>query len=534
MAYEPTIGEITGGNIDAGINTGEPAVNIDLSPGIKAANDAAQFKANNDWRKYTTHLDQVNKFAQNHQLDFTGVMAEDVADIDKLANVFWDKVQKNPRLLEGINIDADWRKAQSAIAKSKADHGVLVLQEDYRQKNPDLLNERNNQIALNYRQAGLNNRNASMLNWALPKTLNIDELTNAATKQIEQPVQPVTRRLNDPSTGAYTGSLERVEGLTKVDKNAYDSLGKAAYNSLQKIDKYGHTVKEAAKDMYSMLDPETKRDVDTLAKKNGRSPEEEYFAQSWSARYKAEGGKPISTRFEDKAFDVNQKLNSDLILEAARAKDARALEAMKESIKFNFEGKKDEQKADALVRFGSATLQDAIKNGRTITVSQGGKDTQVKELNLPPQILEKFGPTGKIVTKDVFGKDSETTIGANTPPDVIQYDPAEHKYKIVHYAKDKNGKIETDKHGAKKIDSKLTKDISEDAFMVTVASSIYDKNDAPQAYAFAKNLMKGRHLSDFNEAEIKQPESGNGGGLKGVTIKGTQNIKNDPLGIFKK
>lgn len=521
MAYTPTIGEITGGRVDPELAKGQPAVVLDISQGLKYANDAAHAKAQMDWEKYKLFQKNLTENIKNINLDYTGVRPGDSNELRDAAAQFYAKLAENPAVLGNPakyakqygELQNTLQGLQTKIAKSKQLEAYATAQEMFREKHPNLINDKNNKILDEWRKTPLDQ--ASTFQWDLPKTIDLGKLSETAVKQASTPNAPVIRRISDPVTGAYTGTLERVEGGTTADPQKYFAIGKDILNSNLKIDEYGHTPRQAIEDNYSLLPESAKKYFENTAKENKSTPLEEYFKQSWESYFTPRGGKEISTQFKDEAFIEGGKLNHDLILEKARAKDARALEAMKESIKLEFENKRDKEKADALIKFGAATLQDAIKNGKRETSTEDFKEHIT--LNLPPLILEKFATPGKKTTKE-SGIETTTSTEPYKLPDEVDYLPDSKQYRIIHYKK-KDGEYEY-YDGHKVIDQDLSKKINEDAFLSSVSEAIYPKAESPQAYSYAKDILKGKSLADISTEDIPSRDNEKAKpAVKSVTIK---------------
>lgn len=64
---EPSLAELSGGNVDSSIATGNPAVIYDDSQTLKLINENAQFKAQNDWNKYKQFLSDYETRLKNQQ-----------------------------------------------------------------------------------------------------------------------------------------------------------------------------------------------------------------------------------------------------------------------------------------------------------------------------------------------------------------------------------------------------------------------------------------------------------------------------------
>jgi len=521
MVYTPTIGEITGGRVDPELAKGQPAVVLDISQGLKYANDAAHAKAQMDWEKYKLFQKNLTENIKNINLDYTGVRPGDSNELRDAAAQFYAKLAENPAVLGNPakyakqygELQNTLQGLQTKIAKSKQLEAYATAQEMFREKHPNLINDKNNKILDEWRKTPLDQ--ASTFQWDLPKTIDYGKLAESAKKIIGVPTKVSIERVNDPITGQYTGSLQRIEGGVDYPLEKYQDLGKKYYYSNLRTDEYGHTPKQAVDDTYSLLPESAKKFFKNKADKNGTTPEEEHFMDSWMAEYSPKGGKEVSSLFKDEAFIEGGKLNHDFILEKARAKDARALEYLKESVKLEFKDKEDKEKADALIRFASATLQDAIKNGK----KEQGVETGTKyiNLNLPPLILEKFATPGKTVTKEGLGG-TTTETEPNHFPDEVDYLPESKKFRIIHYERDVTGKVKM-RDGVPRIDNNLTKTIGQSGFLTSAASAIYDKKESPKSFSLADELLKGKNLEDYEPSD--KPTS-DGAKPQVYNIKGIQ------------
>lgn len=117
MANEPSLSELT--HIPA-IATGKPAVAIDSSAMVAQLNQAARAKAENDWRKYKTFLDNFNNVSRDIQ-EIAGldVLQQDREVLDKQRGEIFDIISKNPRAMSGIGPEA--QKLNSAVSKYRSD-----------------------------------------------------------------------------------------------------------------------------------------------------------------------------------------------------------------------------------------------------------------------------------------------------------------------------------------------------------------------------------------------------------------------------
>lgn len=127
---EPTLKEIEQARIDPEIGSGEPAVVYDNSQLLQSINQNAQFKAQNDWRKYQQFLGDYQERLKNQQ----EIADKQVADSDRdylkeqSANLFADALKDPTKIyspefnnkLASIRTDAVSSKAARDFAEQNA------------------------------------------------------------------------------------------------------------------------------------------------------------------------------------------------------------------------------------------------------------------------------------------------------------------------------------------------------------------------------------------------------------------------------
>jgi hypothetical protein len=296
---EPSISEIVG-RPDAELGKGQPAAVLDINSGLQGATLAARDYSQNLLNKYAMFQRTLGQFAQNHQLDFAGVLREDIPALKDKAVAYFGKVASNPKMINDIGQDADWIDLQSQIAKSKQDNGYLSAQEEFRRMHPDLYNQTNDDLIKTFRGTPLETRQTFTLD--LPKTIDFDALAKTALGA----GQAFDTQTKAPNAEGY---FLETKGK-QYPQDQYEGTVSSIYNSSTPIDKYGHTPKQYADDHYGILPEAVKQEYERAGKAQGIDGQEAWFKDQMLRRYK-----PFDITdtqlVEDKYTIENKKLGLD-------------------------------------------------------------------------------------------------------------------------------------------------------------------------------------------------------------------------------
>jgi hypothetical protein len=285
VAAEPSISEIVG-RPDAELGTGQPAAALDISSGLNAVTQAARDHSQNLLERYSLFQKTLAEHAQNHQLDFAGVMNEDLPKLQEKANAYFAKVAQNPKMVTQIGQDPDWLDLQTSIQKSKQDNSYLSAQEEFRRAHPDLYNQTNDQLISQYRQSPLEARKA--FNLDLPKSIDFANLGKTTLGAGEAFDEPTAYYQTDPTTGQkklVPGYFLETKGK-KYDLQQYKDKVDALYKSDYKADAYGHTIKQYADDHYGLLPDKVKQQYEEAGKQQGIDGQEAWFQDQMMSQYK--------------------------------------------------------------------------------------------------------------------------------------------------------------------------------------------------------------------------------------------------------
>jgi hypothetical protein len=346
---EPTIQDIMGIRADPELGTGNAAVVYDSKDLVHTLNQAAQQKAENDWRKYNmfmTNLKEVYK-----DLDEIAKQPVLTEDRDKLKNTMAEIVKGissdprgffsgGPKYQETLG---KLTQLQSETTESKQNNLYDAAHRQYFYANPELDTPENRAAVDAYRKGQLGARAPYMLKLPGifdPKLLS-DQIALAATSELT-----TDKTLPD-------GHIERT-AKTEVDPAKWDKIVLDVYGS---IDKRGNPMMETVKKNYELLPDAAKARF-----ANSADPVFEYFKSSLHAP----GSKISTTLSGDPAWEQKQATKRTGMTIAG------SLEENKRSIKQQminqgyvpFDPKNPIEINDPLVKGGKrpALASDAIKD----------------------------------------------------------------------------------------------------------------------------------------------------------------------------
>jgi hypothetical protein len=414
MANEPSLEAINSFDKDANLVAGSPAVVLDISSGLKGVWDAAHEKAQYDWAKYENHQKQVADWAANHQLDWAGVMQEDVPLLQKQSTAYFQKMAQNPSKLAQIGNDPEFQQLLGNMQKSKARNSYLQTQYQFADKDPSVLTDENKKRIADFRQGGLD---APIFQFDMPKTVDLQGLSSKVLTTVEHggigkskqyPSQGERVMEGEGDKAIYTGLLRRKEGGIEFDKGQYMNIGNALYDSNQPAGgNQKYSIADASKYMFNKLPDEQK---EVFKKENPTNPEKAFWLKSWQEAYRPEGGKETIKDEQDPAY----KRETELMLADKRQRQAIYLK----NLEFGHSDKEKSEAAKGLVNITKDVLTNVDENTPAISV-QGGQKEPV--LSVSTDINKLFDKQEKVEIKDDAGKIKIET--KTIHPDVITRTP---------------------------------------------------------------------------------------------------------------
>jgi hypothetical protein len=435
---EPTLQDISSITVDPERATGEPAVVYDQSEMVRNLNQAAQFKAQQDWNKYQFFVKNLQEVYKN--IDDVQAMEVMTEDRDYLkaesAKVFSD-ILKDPRAIYSPELQQKIGKLKSEATESKQNKIFDFAHRQFINQNPELNTDENKLVIDEYRTKPLGQRKAYSLN--MPTIFDIE-----AFKQSTLTHPTVKTQFAESKVTPDNQFIQEVSG-NKYDRGKFLEAWNLGLGT--KTDKYGHSIKGAADQMFKQL---SDADKDYWNKNGGIKGFWNYIGE------KSFGG--------DK--DIIEKVKENLqpnpgYLEKQKLNLGWANWGLSKE-RLNKADNDDLISADSIIKEAAAI----ISKGEPVVSSNWnntGKTKRVSEI-ADPTVLQAFA---------TLDKDGNMV----NRPDVVQYDKDSDQLNIIYYEKEKDdygritGKIKMSPGGKRIVDR-----------MVPIDSRTWLKQKVKQSY----------------------------------------------------
>lgn len=270
MANEPTLSEITNITVDPERGTGQPATLFpDKSKLVDQLHQSAQFKAQNDWNKYTTFLGNLKDIYKDiGDISKEPVLTQDRPELIQRQAEIFKKIADDPKAFLGggksfFDIQGDLAKLRTDATESKANKIAYDAHKLMLEQTPSMASKKNLQILNDYTDnQKLGSRKLPALE--MPTIIDYTKLFNDTIKGAtqDQSASEVVDALGNPTQdGEY---IETTAGkLIKKDRflNNWDALLDVEH------DEYGHPLKDQQQEQYDELikkNPELKKQWATL------------------------------------------------------------------------------------------------------------------------------------------------------------------------------------------------------------------------------------------------------------------------------
>lgn len=249
---EPGLSEIVNMTVDSERGTGNPAVVIDNSQMISQLNQAAQFKAENDWRKYTSFLGNLKE------------VYKDLGEVSKMPLLTEDREalkEQMASIVKGIANDphgffgggakyqetlANVAKLQSDATESKQNALYDEAHRQYFYRNPELDTEENRSLLQQYRNQKLGARQPYLMK--LPGLFD--------PKSIADEINTIVKESGKEENPTPDNQFLSTRAWTKYDPTKYRDI---AENLFYQADKRGIPLVETIKKRYEQLPEELKK-----------------------------------------------------------------------------------------------------------------------------------------------------------------------------------------------------------------------------------------------------------------------------------
>lgn len=249
---EVTLSELT--HIPAR-ETGKPATVIDSSRMVAQLNEAAQFKANNDWKKYQQFLKNFETISQDAQaIAAMDVMPQDREHLDKQRAEIFSIIEKDPRALSGLGpaaqkLKANMSKYMSDATLSKQNNAFDWAHRQLLNQTPEWSTDDNKKIINDFVKQPLGARQQYSLN--MPAMVDMGKLLDGVFK--DPTVTQTAYGWDKTPDGKFLQEVTTTTLKHDPFMNRWNSA--MAYQT----DKYGRPISMYAKQLYDQLPDREKK-----------------------------------------------------------------------------------------------------------------------------------------------------------------------------------------------------------------------------------------------------------------------------------
>lgn len=468
MAEEPSYSSIVNTPVNPTTGSGTPAIVIDNTEEIQQLNRNAQYKSENDWRKYNTFLNNFKDIAKDaNTIAALPVATNDRPILQKQMVDIMSEISKDPRNALGgkglFDIQQKLQKLTMDAHESKANNAFDLAHRQFILAHPDFNTDENKATIDNYLpNQPLGTRKPYQLD-VTPK-FDIGKFVKTG---LELP------GVKTPYANA---------GVTPNKQNIFEESGET-WNP-EMFDKYFNgglshpDIRKAAQNMYNQLPPDKKKAYD----KNGGL---ESFWEDQRKIYSPPAGTYVKKR--DLKSNPNYLEKEKLDEKAQNDRANRAIEWAKINLKKDeLKGSGTEDLVNAQSVIDEAT--SIINKAEQVPVEVGGK-TETRYRISDPTLLAKFGS---------IDKNGKTT----NPPDVLEYDKANDQVKLIYYSNDKT------ESGKNIIDKEVPLD--QRTWLKTITQRSFPNKDIGKVNNLIENVLKnnGNSLYQISQKKDLAPSSG--------------------------
>ncbi len=419
MANEPSLSELTHIPEKA---TGKPAVVIDSSAMVAQLNQAAQHKAQNDWRKYTLFLDNLNQVSQDAQaIAALEVLPQDRDRLDKQRGEIFDILSKNPRALtenspDGLKLRSEMSKYMSDATRSKQDNAFDYAHRNLLSQNPEWNTEDNKKTIDEFIKKPLGQR--QQYNLSMPYMVDMGALLTGVFKD------PTVTKTEYGWEATPDGKFLQEKTTTKLDHNAF--MNRWDSGMAYQTDKYGRPISGYAKQLFDQM-PDNKKKA--YIGEDGQPDIKKFWSDVGETMFgsqedivKTEKGKLEPNRFElqeDKYHDdlkkMFQKFDFDKILIGMRNSTREGFELFKKANGIGPAGSKantGKSLNDLTVNYIKGAQ---MGSGKKFMVPQpnGEKSSEKEAINFPADVKRLFSDTKTVGTKVIKRDPDMMTVDAD-------------------------------------------------------------------------------------------------------------------------
>jgi hypothetical protein len=397
---EPSLSEFT--NIRPR-DTGKPATIIDSSQMVAQLNQSAQFKAQNDWRKYQQFLANFQDISKDAAaIAAMDVMPQDREYLDKQRAEVFSIIEKTPRALSGLGPEA--LKLKSTMSKymsdatlSKQNYAFDWAHRKLMGENPEWATEDNRKIMDDFVKSPIGSRQQYSLQ--MPALVDMSKLLTGVFKD------PTVTRTGYGWEKSPDGKFLQEMTTTTLDHDAFMNRWNTAMG--YETGKYGTPIRGYAKQMFDQLPDREKKQ---WTKQDGTPDLDKFWDHVGETMFgsnkdivKTEKGKLTPNRFEiDQA-----KFENDWAKMKAKFAHDFDLKRLGENLREDYRKfSQSHPLSNAANKNGAALnwqtvtyLQDALAHGEVVSGTDLTGLGVEKKVNWSPQIIQLFDKERKFGDK---------------------------------------------------------------------------------------------------------------------------------------
>jgi hypothetical protein len=487
---EPSLSEITGLRADPEVATGNTGYVIDNRDLVRNLTQAAQFKAQNDWKKYNLFLDETKDlYKRADEIAAMDVAPQDRDRLEKEMTGFLNDIATNPKdFFSSVNSPKgrelqerliNWRKDATT---SKNDRLWDLRNREFLMANPDHDTPENRaKIEGFLTNQKLGGRQPYILD--MPGVYDPVALGKELNTAVEQKIARPGFTPDGKFTFTETGSRYDPEQYRKVAGNIFD-LNKGGFQNT-----IGNLFKKL---------PESEQ----VKYKESKNP-----VKDWFLDFQETFRKPDQTTKEDLKANPfaleTQKARTQFALEDLKNRNATNREIKVAEVKQSLKDAPKKDQTVFLLNLASSIVGNTTGKKLTVDLGKGNFSTETV-VDASPNILKMFSKPVRTTIKDAAGKEtiSETVL----EPDVITR-TSDGGLRTIFYRKDKKGEtVMKDGHP-----SNETEEIIPLPEVMSILGKEYmTKKDLPGAVNLAGEVLKqfGGDITKYAQSNNPAPPKG--------------------------
>ena len=470
MAAEPSLGEILSVRADPEEATGNTGYVVDNRDLVRNLTQAAQFKAQNDWKKYNLFLDETKElYKRADEIAAMEVAPQDRERLEKEMTGFLNDMATNPKdffssvgSAKGKELQErliNWRKDATT---SKNDRLWDLRNREFLMANPDHDTPENRAKIEGF----LNNQK---LGGRQPYILEMPGIYDpvALGKELNTAVEQKFARPGFTPDGKFTftetGTQYNPDQYRKVAGNIFDLNKNGFQNTIANL--------------FKKL-PATEQ----VKYKDSQNPVKDWFLDFQDTFRKPDQAVKDDLKANPFALET-QKARTQFALEDLRNRDATNREIKVAEVKQRLKDAPKKDQTVFLLNLASSVVGNTTGKDLTVDLGKGQYSTE-KVVDASPNLLKTFSKPVRTTIKDAGGK--ETIAETVLEPDVITRTP-DGGLRTLFYKKDKKGDPIM-KNGQPVIDSKEIVPLPE--VMSILGKEYMDKKAIPGAVNLAGDVLK--------------------------------------------